>query len=1507
MKQTRLLSALLAFSAVPFLASAQPVVSNVNFTQQPDGEGSTQVVVNYDLVSDDAPSTVSLLYSLDAALFEFATAVSGDVGGGMVTGTNKELVWAVAQDLPSTETTSLVVRVLAEDGQPIGLSLSATVADSTTTNQPNQTVTYDFDEPVAGFSANDVTVTNATKGPFSGSGSVYTLEITALADGTVSITVPAGAAVSASGSGNTTLAAGPYEFDVDTTPPTIASTDPADEAAITSLSEIVVTFTEEVINLTAGQLTVNGSPADTITGTNPYTFSGFDSPALGTVNVVLAAGSTTDVAGNALVGDSWSYEFVELIEFVSVPAGTFTMGRSNVGDDASFGQASELPNHQVTLSAYDIGRYPVTNAEFATVMNWALAQGYLAGNTDGDAYDGEGLVYLLAPDSSSTRQPLFDTVTGISSSQIEWTGSAFAPRTRNSQSMADHPMVRVSWYGSVAFCIFLAEMEGKPMAYDLFTWELIDADPGEPGLQYVASYRLPTESEWERAAAWSLDYTTRFIYGTSSDTIDESRATFDSNNPMGLSASPFTTPVGWYDGVNISPNGDILTEDSPSPVGAYDMAGSVWEWSHDWIGGYTANAKTDPTGPSSGSSRVFRGGGWNSNAQICRSARRNNFTPSSWNFNIGIRVLAVRDHVPLTLTAPVDQNEPTNEATQTITLTFGEDVTGFDETGINVNNGTLSNFTTVSPDVYTVDVTAEEQGTVGIVVLTGAATGTSGRATAAAGFGWVFDTTAPTVVSTNPADQAIITSLDEIVVIFTEEVINLTAGQLTVEGSPATTVTGSNPYTFSGFTEPGGGLITVALAGGSTTDAAGNAFAGDLWSYDAESTSLTLTSTLAEDSISETQNQTLTFTFGDDVTGFDADTVSVTNATKGTFSGSGSVYTLELTGEGGLIEVNVPANFGPTFTDAATYSNFYQDTWAVELQESPLVTMDLIRIPAGTFIMGSPQDELARNSNETQHEVTLSQDFYLGKTQVTQAQWLAIQAFPQAQDFPGGNMPVHRVSYNDIQSWLSDLNTAMTEPGTFALPTESQWEYAARAGTTTRFNFGDGLHPTNDEDCGTTTERTDNMWYCGNAGGSTQLVGQKPANAWGLHDMHGNVWEWCADWFGTYPTGPVTDPTGPASGTNPVLRGGGWLYDARSCRSAQRIGNTPSGRASFIGFRALAVRPMPLTITSNETEPVHQTATQTLAFTFDSAVSNFDVDDITLTGAAKGTFTAISPTEYTLEITGTGGMIAASVLKSPATAAVSFSNFYQDTWTVELQESPLVTMDLIRIPAGTFIMGSPVTELSRHSLEVQHEVTLSQDFYLGKTQVTQNQWEAIQGFPQAQDFPGGNSPVHRVSHNDIQSWLADLNTAMTEPGTVGFPTESQWEYACRAGTTTRFSFGDGLHPTDNETCGTTPDRDDNMWYCDNAGGSTHPVGLKPANAWGLHDMHGNVYEWCFDGYGHYPAGPLTDPTGNESASARAIRGGGYNSTVSQIRSASRAGHMPTDRLSNIGFRAAAMR
>ena len=243
--------------------------------------------------------------------------------------------------------------------------------------------------------------------------------------------------------------------------------------------------------------------------------------------------------------------------------------------------------------------------------------------------------------------------------------------------------------------------------------------------------------------------------------------------------------------------------------------------------------------------------------------------------------------------------------------------------------------------------------------------------------------------------------------------------------------------------------------------------------------------------------------------------------------------------------------------------------------------LEMVKIPAGTFTMGSPIDERGRDSDEGPlHDVTLRRAFYLGKCEVTQAQWEAVMGSNLSTESTvaqingtygvGDDYPVYYVSWDDCQTFVEKLNG--TGQGTFRLPTEAEWEYACRAGMDTRYSFGDALECSDYESHCTLMD--EHMWWRGNRsyGGErdgSKEVGRKRPNPWGLFDMHGNVYELCSDWYGSYRSGSQTEPQGPTSGTYRIKRGGNWLFDARICRSAHRNYASPDARGENIGFRLL--------------------------------------------------------------------------------------------------------------------------------------------------------------------------------------------------------------------------------------------------------------------------------------------------------------------------------------------------
>ncbi len=229
--------------------------------------------------------------------------------------------------------------------------------------------------------------------------------------------------------------------------------------------------------------------------------------------------------------------------------------------------------------------------------------------------------------------------------------------------------------------------------------------------------------------------------------------------------------------------------------------------------------------------------------------------------------------------------------------------------------------------------------------------------------------------------------------------------------------------------------------------------------------------------------------------------------------------------------------------------------------------MTFVYIPAGAFMMGSPEDEPYRENDERRHKVKITRGFYMQTTEVTQGQWQAVMG-GNPSDFKdcGDHCPVEQVSWDDVQEFIGELNRKTGR--TYRLPTEAEWEYACRAGTTGPFNTGD---------CLSVSQANYDGDYpfsgCPEEHSRRKTVAVKSfaPNARGLYDMHGNVWEWCNDWYGeTFPMFRNNDPVGPSSGENRIFRGGGWSSGARGCRSADRNRRPPDFYSNFIGFRLAA-------------------------------------------------------------------------------------------------------------------------------------------------------------------------------------------------------------------------------------------------------------------------------------------------------------------------------------------------
>ena len=562
----------------------------------------------------------------------------------------------------------------------------------------------------------------------------------------------------------------------------------------------------------------------------------------------------------------------------------------------------------------------------------------------------------------------------------------------------------------------------------------------------------------------------------------------------------------------------------------------------------------------------------------------------------------------------------------------------------------------------------------------------------------------------------------------------------------------------------------------------------------------------------------------------------------------------------------------------------YQQAWAehlgVPVEFTNSIGMKLMLIPPGEFDMGSsdeeikrllgeaaPFDELewyrgqVRRSEGPQHRVRITRPFYLGQCEVTQAQYQEImRTNPSGFKAVGPNAPVDNVKWFDATEFcrrLSGLSSHTVNGRVYRLPTEAEWEYACRAGTATRYCFGD------DE-----RRAGEYAWGRDNSGLTTHPVGRTKPNAWGLCDMHGNVLEWCGDWgsqnyykdqyCGEQPS--RNDPIGPAtpSSTNGrgcrILRGG--CFDCFPCqlRSAYREAFFPENRKVQFGFRVV------LELSNNSTDGS------------DSMAIPASTERADLPKGKDNHAKAIPPRSEARPAEEIRSGPAQAVAPFDAEAAKRFQRKWAEFLDVSVEVTNSIGMTFVLIPPGSFAIGDDNDHLVC-------EVQITQPFRMSVTEVTQGQWQAVMG-----THPWGNR--YGVKQNadcaaNYLSWVDAVEFCRKLTADEGkpyrLPTEAEWEHACRAGTMTDYHFGD--NEVDLEHYG---------WYEASAErldeNYAHPVGEKRSNPFGLWDMHGNVWEWCSD---VYDADEGTDTlTDNETELQHVIRGGSWNRPARHCRSVS---------------------
>ena len=583
----------------------------------------------------------------------------------------------------------------------------------------------------------------------------------------------------------------------------------------------------------------------------------------------------------------------------------------------------------------------------------------------------------------------------------------------------------------------------------------------------------------------------------------------------------------------------------------------------------------------------------------------------------------------------------------------------------------------------------------------------------------------------------------------------------------------------------------------------------------------------------------------------------------------------------------------------------FQKEWAEATGQDAVCTnsigMKLVLLPPGEFTMGRTMEqfeellalveadpEMRKNRGGfiawsmlmmPAHRVRITKPFYVGAHEVTVGQFRkfceesgykteAEQGLNHGKPYKGGRVmstwrkpmawrkdykqsdddPVLQLGWVDCVAFCEWLSEKEGRP--YGIPTEAEWEYACRAGTTTPWHFGgpDSIEKVAHEYA---------WWSDGTQAkhDRPRVVGKGRPNAFGLYDMHGNVWEYTADWWHrlTYKEAPLNDPAGPdlpsEKGDNRrIIRGssfdwGRWGGDATYRMRITQQSNQHPHMGFRVALRIDGVKGVPPTVDPDEKKRNTER---------DPGVDSEAVEAALTRGAVKGD----GPRHLTIDL-GDG-----------------------------------VKMEFVLIPAGSFRMGSTKGPKDERPI---HRVVISKPFYMAKHELTQGQWEAVMGEDKrltANESPdnemtGPMKAMNALSWNKCQDYISELSKKA--PGRAfALPTEAQWEYACRAGSETEYHFGDEPEKLGeyawfqgNAIWPNMPDYEGRTHY--------HDTGVKKPNAWGLHDMHGGVWEWCADFYDpdFYFDSPLADPTGPETGVLKVLRGGSWFRYAKYARSSYR--------------------
>ncbi|MDR0895749.1 MAG: SUMF1/EgtB/PvdO family nonheme iron enzyme [Prevotellaceae bacterium] len=653
-------------------------------------------------------------------------------------------------------------------------------------------------------------------------------------------------------------------------------------------------------------------------------------------------------------------------------------------------------------------------------------------------------------------------------------------------------------------------------------------------------YRLPTEAEWEYACRAG----TMTPFNTGSNL-----ATWQANCNLN-------------DSIEVIKHTQFVSNYSPNAWGIYNMHGNVGEWCSDWYGNYPDSVQINPQGAFDGSIRVERGGGFRYPISCCRSAFRYGRAPGYRSESLGFRVVAPAYSVINITSNPDNADVYIDGEKMGNTPYSGKDFSSGKYQVTIKKNGyvdaekeilvkkaeTITESFTLQKKYSVINITSNPDNA--DVYIDGEKVGD----TPYSGKNFSSGKYQVTIKKNGYVDTEKEISVKEAETItesFTLQkkysVINITSSPNNADVYIDGKKMGNTPYSGKDFSS---GRYKLIIKKNGYVDAE------------------------KEISVKEAETITESFTLKKKATKPPTPTYSVINITSNPNNADVYIngkkmgvtpYSNKNISKGkhkvtikknGYVDIETEISVKEAETIIESFTLQEKEAVAtVSSTPSPIhsLTLEMVHVEGGTFTMGSPKSEPGRYDNEVQHQVTVS-SFHIGKYEVTQGQWKAVMGDNPSGFKKGDNYPVENVSWNDVQGFLRKLNAATGKH--YRLPTEAEWEYAARGG-----NYSRGCIYSGSNSVGNVA------WYSDNSGSSSHPVGQKSPNELGIYDMSGNVWEWCSDWYGSYSTSAQTNPTGPSSGSNRVLRGGSWNINAKYCRSAFRFHYDPGYRFSNFGFR----------------------------------------------------------------------------------------------------------------------------------------------------------------------------------------------------------------------------------------------------------------------------------------------------------------------------------------------------